>query len=137
MMSKKGFQASVNMLVVIILGIIIIGVGLSITIGLFNNSGKFVEIVGAQKAGELAKIAFADGQQVATVNPKISIHRRESATFTVGVRNIHDERTFYLNVVPHTGLSKNYEGNPISASEATKFMIPKIDPNTIHLCNTK
>lgn len=107
--SKKGIELSINMLVVIILGIVILGVGFSIFNGAFQSvteiDGKVNEDIEKQLQAMLD-----DGGPLA-IYPDFDrdVERGEFASFSLGVKNIQREPRKFFVFLTYADTSAQYD----------------------------
>lgn len=86
MRNKKGFQLSVNMLVVIILGIVILGMGLSIFFTIFNKGVDFREDMDEQTRMRLENL-MDDGDPIVVGFTDKDGKRGSFVDFDIGINN--------------------------------------------------
>jgi len=98
MKSKKGFELSVNMIVVMVLGITILGIGISIFYNAFNKTIEMRENVDSQNQRQLEAL-LDDGSPVVLPFSSKEGERGSYVDFNVGINNeLLDEFDFKVNV---------------------------------------
>lgn len=129
-MNKKAFQMSVNILVVIILGIVILAAGIKLTTNLFDKSGHLIDSFTEQQKEQLAKTMLAGDKLIAMSPATQTMNRNDKVYFTIGMRNIieGEARTFYVVVEPvlDTTLTKHTsDTTPVTSEEASAFFFKR------------
>lgn len=87
MRSRKGFELSINMLVVIIIGIVIFGVGFYLITNLVEKADTQIHKVDDQLMEQMRRSQFDDGRRVAILNPKEAVQKKNQAYFLLGFVN--------------------------------------------------
>jgi hypothetical protein len=98
-MDKKGFELSINIVVVLIIGLALLIMG-------FVFLGKIISIGEDYEAGiddrlveQLKQVAFRDGRMIGVLEPSITVERGKTGKFLVGILNGVDQaREFKVKV---------------------------------------
>ncbi len=100
-MASKGFQASTNFLIVIIIGIVVVGLGIGFFSTIFEQSEDLTGPVGDQQRRQLDQ-KLDDGSPITVLRPSKTIQVGQSAIFYLGITNVNTtERTIdHLSVEP-------------------------------------
>ena len=97
-MNKRGIELSVNFLVIIILGIVILAGGITLIYKVFAGSTQLTDRVSDQQAAELDRI-MSQGQLVATATTTKTIKRGDFDIFAIGINNeIGEDMDFYVRL---------------------------------------
>ncbi|MFP4524220.1 MAG: hypothetical protein ACLFO2_02835 [Candidatus Woesearchaeota archaeon] len=123
--SRKGFQLSVNMLVVIILGIVLLGMGITLVTKMVGQGQEYTEKVDRQLMDQLRKSQFSDGRLVAVLSSQQRASAGEFVEFLVGFRNNEDQSRDFEVVVEF-----NEDSSPVNldsdeadaASDALRYL---------------
>lgn len=106
MKSKKGFQLSINMLVVIILGLVILGIGVSI---FFNAYGEVAELrsdVDQQTASRINSL-LDDGSLIVIPFSSKDGKRGDYVDFDMGINNELGNTYSFSVLITYAGSSAN------------------------------
>jgi hypothetical protein len=99
MRNKNGFEMSISMLIVIILGIVILGVGFAIFAQAQTKIGSAQEEVSAQAQQQLEMLLIDSSSPVVLPFSTAEISRGKSAIFNLGMTNIlGNSQTFKLSI---------------------------------------
>ena len=104
MMNNKGFELSINMLVVIILGIAMLGVGMSLFSSAFSKTQDLRDDVNSQTQLQLNAL-LDDGSIIVIPQKTLEGERGELAEFSLGITNIHPEPTTFIVHITYGGSS--------------------------------
>ncbi len=85
MMNRKAFELSINMLVVIILGLVLMGVGILMFSQAYGKVSKIQEDVNSQSEQQLQQLLLKDVLAVPFATKDVK--RGENAVFNVGLKN--------------------------------------------------
>jgi len=134
-MNNKGFQLSINMLVVIIMGIALFGLGMTLFAKIAKTGQDFQEDLNSRTQQELER-AMDDGSLIVIPNSRVTTNRGEFARFAFGFRNEFAKDTFTVNIeqkdatnFPNANLV--YQGTyELDTNEkATGLLAIKVDKN--------
>lgn len=96
MLNTKGFQLSVSMLVVIILGLALLGIGFSIFFSAYNQTVDIKERVDSQTAQQLNNLLDTGEAVVIPINSK-EVDRGDFVDFDLGISNeLQETKLFFL-----------------------------------------
>ncbi len=109
-MNKKAFQLSINMLVVIILGIVILGVGISMFYGAYAKVADAREKVGDQNM-RLINSLLDDGSVVSVPLNTKDGRRGRFVDFEIGINNEFGVDTNFTVLITYAG-STAFDDNP-------------------------
>lgn len=139
-MNNKGFELSINMLVVIILGIAMLGVGMSLFYNAFDKTQDLRSNVDSQTQARLNAL-LDDGSIVVIPQKTIEGKRGEMAEFSLGITNIHPEPKNFTVHVTYGGSSAYPTGEscyPMITSGCDPFdpfdFMKKGDFNKFSIC---
>lgn len=138
MKSKKGFELSINMIVVLILGLVILGVGVSI---FFNAYGEVVELrenVDAQTEARINSL-LDDGSLIVIPFTNKEGKRGDFLDFDIGINNELGDTYEFSVLVTYAGSTAYQNSNdpfgPVALSDIQNSdFCPGVDPN---ICATK
>ncbi len=123
MRNKKGIELSINMLVVIILGIVILGAGLSIFYKSVHDVGAFRDKVDSQTSARLDAL-LDDGSPIVILRNNLDGKRGEGVTFSMAINNnLLSTKQFTVHT-SYAGTTANYSdiagGDPFHPSNAVQ-----------------
>lgn len=99
-MNSKGFQLSINMLIVIILGVVILGVGFSIFSKAQTQISSAQETVSEQAQQQLEALLVDGSAPVILPFGLSEVSRGKSAIFNLGISNeLGKTTTFYVDIL--------------------------------------
>lgn len=90
-MNKKGFELSVNMIVVLILGIVLLGFGIYFLKTIVSAGYDLDDAIDERIKNDLRSTAFHDGDYVAFLRTHATVNRGDYHKFYLGVLNDLDE----------------------------------------------
>lgn len=108
--SRKGIQLSINMLVVIILGVVLLGMGIMLVTSMVDKGQSYSDEVDQQLMDQLRKSQFSDGRLVAVLSPQKEVSSGDTAYFVLGFRNNEDQPRNFRVVVDF-----NKDSSPVSS----------------------
>ncbi|MAE13503.1 hypothetical protein CMO92_02980 [Candidatus Woesearchaeota archaeon] len=118
-MNKKGIQLSVNFLVVIILGLVILGLGMSLFYKLIGSATTTVQEVDRQTQERLERM-MVGGNLVVVSDTTKAVETGEYADFFVGITNeLADTTEFDLHIEYLN--SQSGQNNPMMSDEDVIF----------------
>lgn len=120
---KAAIELSVNFMVVIILGIVILSMGIYLTVRAVSNANKISEKLDKQTEQQLYALLDDGNPVVAPLNTAI-VQRKQSHIFGVGVRNMEHESDFKVIVE-----GVNVDDCDASVTSNIKFLLQKVDGN--------
>ncbi|MBD3208958.1 hypothetical protein GF367_00885 [Candidatus Woesearchaeota archaeon] len=85
--ARKGVELSVNMMVTVVIGIVLLGIGIFIVTKIVDKGIEITGDVDEQLKEQLRKTQFREGRQVAVLNPHERVKPGESAYFLLGFVN--------------------------------------------------
>ena len=97
--SRKGIQLSVNVLVVIILGIVLLVLGITLVTNMVSQGQEYTQKVDQQLMDQLRQSQFSDGRLVAVLSPQKRVSPGEHVEFLLGFRNNEDDTHGFRVVV--------------------------------------
>jgi len=109
--SRSGIQMSVNMLVVIILGIVMLGLGIMLVTTMVSQGQEYTEEVDQQLMDRLRRSQFSDGRLVAVLSPQKEVGAGDFVEFVLGFRNNEDSPRDFSLVVEF-----NKDSSPVTDS---------------------
>ncbi len=99
-MNKKGFELSVNVLVVIIIGIVLLSAGFVLVKKIVIKSNNIMKDVDYRLQDEMRKSCFLDGRPICLLDPKAKVPRGKSKMFAFGfINNLQNHAHFSVYVV--------------------------------------
>ena len=103
-MNNRGFQLSINMLVVLILGLAMLGIGISLFYNAYDKTQDLKSDVDSQTQVRLNAL-LDDGSIVVIPQKNIDGKRGDLVQFSLGVTNIHPDREKFVVYVTYGGSS--------------------------------
>ncbi len=117
--NKRAFQLSINMIVVMILGLALLGVGISIFYNAYNKTVDLKENVDSQTQRQLSDLLDSGEAIVIPINSK-EVDRGEYVDFDLGISNeLGSPRVFFLYVRfdSYVGRNVNSLENDLNAED--------------------
>ncbi len=100
MRGKKAVEVAINTLVVIILGMVILGIGFIIIRKIIDTGVDLSGDVDDQLMESMRQTQFADGRQIAILNPQAAVNAGDGEMFLLGfVNKLGVTEDFYVKVV--------------------------------------
>ncbi|MFP4523596.1 MAG: hypothetical protein ACOCQQ_02065 [Candidatus Nanoarchaeia archaeon] len=106
-MNSKGFQLSINMLIVIILGVVILGVGFSIFSKAQTQISSAQETVSEQAQQQLEALLIDGSAPVILPFSLSEVSRGKSAIFNLGISNELGKTKSFLVDISYSGTTAN------------------------------
>jgi hypothetical protein len=101
MNSKKGaIGLTVNTLVVLIIGFILLAGGIALLYTFIGGAEEIKASLDQRTQAELERLLVDQGKQVALPLNRKSVERGETVVFGIGTLNVHDETQFQIDVTP-------------------------------------
>jgi len=98
--ARKGFSLSINMIVVLILGVVLVSMGIVLVNRLVSEGVSLDKQISDRLMEQLRRSHFHGGSLVAVLNPSLKVRRGDEAWFLLGFRNeLGAPHTFIVNVV--------------------------------------
>ncbi len=125
--SKKGFQLSINMMVVIILGIVLLMAGMSIFYKGYNKVTEMREDVNAQNKQALNNLMTNDDALVAVPFTSKEGKRGSFVDYDVGINNELGASTTFYTCIDYSGSSADFDASdgeaPFSNDDKSWFLV--------------
>jgi len=96
-MNRKGFELTLNFIIVIILSLVVLGFGINFVYSLFKGGNEYVPQIDALIMDELTRLAVGNKRvAIAPIESQV-INRGDSATFGLRIRNtVAGQETFIV-----------------------------------------
>lgn len=132
MRGKKAMEIAINTLVVIILGMVILGMGFVFVRKIIDTGIDLSGDVDDQLMESMRQTQFADGRQVAILNPQAIVKAGDSEMFLLGfVNKLGSVQTFKVKVAYSTSSPVNGNLNGVDPMKGVLFLDLDytLDPN--------
>ena len=97
--SKAGIQLAVNVLVVIIIGIVLLGLGVTLVVKLVSQGEDYSKQVDERLKEQLRRTQFSDGRLAAVLNPHEVVSSGDGEFFLLGfVNKLDSQHEFKVEV---------------------------------------
>lgn len=125
MKSKKGFQLSINMLVVIILGLVILGIGASIFFSAYSKVTKLRSDVDQQTASRINSL-LDDGSLIVIPFSSKDGKRGDYVDFDMGINNELGNTYKFSVLITYAGSTAKFSGGvpftPIGINDLSNYL---------------
>lgn len=113
-MKRKGITLSINIIVVMIMGIVLIAVGLYLLRAIITPLDDIHREIGDKLKADLARLRFRDEQVVGLLNTHETIARGKDAWYLLGFVNEGEKRKFRVLVdyVEDSPVDDNFSATP-------------------------
>lgn len=96
--SKKGFELSINVLVVIVLGLVLFGIGFGLVSTIVRDGDTIITDVNENLQEQIRSSCFLEGNAVCLLKPQAVIESGKRIDFHLGFINKGDEDDFLVRV---------------------------------------
>jgi hypothetical protein len=86
-MKRRGMELAINTIVVLVIGVAILGLGLTLVWGIFREASKLPDEVSSAQQEQLFKVLIGSKDKIAVLNNVQSASLKETAIYPVAIRN--------------------------------------------------